>query len=508
MDHNKIKTTVGKSTSVVRVILLLLLVLGPAATQVRAQENPKLVREISRQEKPVTLSQAIDIAMANNTDIRRAMLDVDNADQQIRTAWAEVMPDVSSSATYTRNLEIPVNFVPAKFFDPNAPADQLVPLQFGTDNNWQGGFTAEQKIFSGEALVGISSAKLYKAAQTEKLRQTAQEIVTRTREAYYQVLIAEEQVRLQKATIKRLEENLKDNRARHKAGLLDEYDVLRVEVQLSNERPKLTDAEFAVKQAYRALLLQIGLPVDLKVKVQGDLNNFDVQAAATQEPVNKDLKRIDRMTPIQLTDSASVVENAFDLRGDLRVLDVQQQLKDREILAIKSRYLPSVTATYNYQWTAAQPGNPVFFGDSNQRARYQTLALSVNLPLFQGFRRNANLQIAKIEKKNLKEQEYFTERAAKNEILSAEESLRQAFETAEARRKALKQARRGYEIATARLSRGVGSQLDVTNAELQLREAQLNYARMVYNYLTAKARYDQAVGRVPFVDQSNQEINP
>ncbi len=70
----------------------------------------------------------------------------------------------------------------------------------------------------------------------------------------------------------------------------------------------------------------------------------------------------------------------------------------------------------------------------------------------------------------------------------------EAIDTAPARKKALQLAQKGYNRARARLDNGLGSQLDITNAELQLREAEANYAQMVFNYLSAKAQYDQAVG--------------
>ncbi len=85
--------------------------------------------------------------------------------------------------------------------------------------------------------------------------------------------------------------------------------------------------------------------------------------------------------------------------------------------------------------------------------------------------------------------------------------MNEAIETAPARERALELAQEGYERAKARLENGLGSQLDVTNAELQLREAEANYARMVFNYLSAKAQYDQAVGMVPFVDNDKPTLN-
>jgi outer membrane protein TolC len=158
-------------------------------------------------------------------------------------------------------------------------------------------------------------------------------------------------------------------------------------------------------------------------------------------------------------------------------------------------------------WRAEEPGTPTFFGNDRRRVRTQTFGLNLSVPIFQGFERSSNLDIAQIEKKDLEEQKRAAVRSAKNEIQSAKESLNQAIETAPVRQQALELAREGYQRAQARLENGLGSQLDVTNAELQLREAEANYARMVFNYLSAKAQYDQAIGMVPFVDNDKPSLN-
>lgn len=485
--------------------MVISLVVGTLA--VAQEADTTSISEAMGSKKVLQLTEAIQVALANNSQIKRSLLDLKIADEEVTKAWSSVLPDISTSATYTRNLEIPVNFVPAQFFNPNAPAGELVPLQFGTDNNWQGGLSVEQTLFRGEAFVGISSSKLFKAAQAENLRATTQQIVTQSRLAYYKVLVAEEQLRLQQATVERLEKNLAENRARLEAGLVDEYAVLQVEVQLSNQRPQLTQARYAVDQAYRELKVVLGVPLDLEFDVQGDLNSYDVTAEQAMREVNRNLKRVDNMTPYQFQAQKDVVDLATDLRGDIRVLEKQQSLKQREIKAIKSRFLPTLTANYNLNWSAAQAGSPVFFGTSDTRARSQTLGFTLSLPLFQGFERSSDLDIAQIEKKDIEEQKRAAVRAAKNEIQSARELLNQAIETAPARARAVELAREGYERAKARLENGLGSQLDVTNAELQLREAEANYAQMVYNYLSAKAQYDQAIGMVPFVDKDQPTLN-
>ncbi|MGF1670044.1 MAG: TolC family protein, partial [Balneolaceae bacterium] len=123
----------------------------------------------------------------------------------------------------------------------------------------------------------------------------------------------------------------------------------------------------------------------------------------------------------------------------------------------------------------------------------------VSLPIFQGFKRWAEVNRAIIEKKDINQQQMFAEQLALNEYQTSVETLNRLFDTSEARKSAISQAKRGYEIALKRFQSGMGSQLEITEAELQVREAELNYALLVYNYLNAKADYDRILGMVPMI---------
>tara|TARA_R110000868_G_scaffold259361_9_gene517441 strand:- start:44022 stop:45497 length:1476 start_codon:yes stop_codon:yes gene_type:complete len=445
----------------------------------------------------LTLDEAIKIAVANNPQVKRALLSVEDADQLVKIAYSEVYPDISSSVNYTRNIEIPVTYIPAQLFDPTAPAGALAPVQFGTDNNWQGGFSVSQKLFQGETLVGLSSATVFKTVQSENFRAISQQIITQTRIAYYSVLAATEQFRLQETQIKRLEQNLKENEAREKAGLVDEYAVLSIRVQLSNQRPQLIEAKYGIDEAYRILKISMGLPLKFDFKVEGSLNEFDILSTESEDGVNGTLKMVDQMNPYTFQKEGLDSIGLESMRGDLRVLDASIALSDKEITATKSRFLPTLSASYNLQWSAAEPGGPTFFENAN---RFQTLGLNLSLPIFQGFKRVADVQRVLIQRKDLEEQKRGALLAAQNEVASASEDLNRAFETAEARKIALRQASEGYQRAQKRLENGLGSQLELTDSELQVRQAEVNYALMVYQYLTAKAEYDLATGKVPFVD--------
>ena len=494
-DHTAIKMQTDKSTTMknnlgvwCKAVLVCLMVM--AINPLQAQEQTELIADFE-----LTLTEAIQLSLANNPDINRALLATQDSDELVRIAYSEIYPEITSSINYTRNVEIPVTFVPGEFFG-GAPGT-LIPVEFGTDNNWQGGFTVNQTLFRGETIIGLSSASIFRTVQLENYRSVSQQIVTQTRIAFYQVLVAKEQLRLQEAQISRLEQNLRENERRRNAGLIDEYAVLQIQVQLSNQRPLLIEAEYAVLEAYRNLKLVLGLPYQLDFEVMGNLNTYDIVASDVTDSSNEEIKDIDQTNPFTYQNEMLETASFADFRGDMRVLDAQINLKDQEITAVRSRFLPTLSATYNLQWSSSEPDAPNFF---ENEVRFQTLGINLSLPLFEGFSRNADVQRVLIERKDLDEQYRAATLNAQNEVASSSEDLNMAFETASARQIALEQAQEGYERAQLRLENGLGSQIEVTEAEVQVRQAEVNYAVMVFNYLTAKAQYDLATGKVPFVD--------
>lgn len=491
--HNKL--------SFYSVVLLLLCVQSISLVQAQNTASSEAIADLLNA-KELSLSMAIKTALANNHDIKRALLAVKIADAEVKNAWAEVMPDINTNLVYTRNLEIPVNFVPAAFFG-DTESDELIPLAFGTDNNWQGGFTVSQNIFKGEALIGISSAELFKSASEEAQRGTSQQIVTQTRTAFYQVLFAEQNFELQQKIISRLEENLRQNKARVDAGLLDNYEILRLEVSLANQRPMLEEARFAISQAYRKLSITMGLPAEFKVPVKGNLATYELMQDQQQDAENVESGEINELIKIQEVLPA----DAFTMRSDLNSLNIQRELKIKETQAYKSRFLPTITAEYAWQYTAAQPGSPNFFGNSNQRARFQTVGLNFSMPVFTGLSRSVAVQRAIIERKDIELQKDQAKLSATAQILDLQEAFTKIKSTAEARSIALEQAKRGYEIAQSRYNQGLGTQLDVDEAEEQMQIAESNYASMILEYLSTKAQYDFAIGKVPFVDVLPNEFN-
>ncbi len=489
-----LKTNRSKMKSTTRIGMLLILItilqLNLSVAQESFQDQTK---------QKLTLTQAIQTALANSTQIKQALNTIEDAEQQVLVSWGEVFPSMDTDLGYQRNLEVPVNFLPAEIF--GGAAGTFIPVAFGADNSWTGGVTVSQTLFRGEAFVGIATAKLYRLAQTEAHRATAQKVVTQTRLAYYNVLIAQERYRVELATTQRLKQNLSENEARVKAGLIDDYDVLRLRVQLKNQEPALARSENAIDEAKRNLNVIMGISVKANFEIQGELVKFDIRSENSLAEINNDIKIVDKMTPVSTEFSDQIENKLADLRGDLRSLKIRSDLQDQRILADKTNFLPNLNANYSMRWNAAQNGTPNFFGDADQRARSQVLGINFRWNIYSGFKQYTALKRSKIEKKNIEEQRRYSLESAVNQTITTQSTIQNLYDLAPSILEGLSLARIGYDRSIARQKNGLGSQLDVSDAELQLRQAELNYADVVYSYLSAKAQYDFALGMVPFVDE-------
>ncbi|MGD2136344.1 MAG: TolC family protein, partial [Gemmatimonadales bacterium] len=144
----------------------------------------------------IPLERAIRVALANSRTLADAEAGLENAGQRVREAWASAMPDISASMQYSRSLLLQEIFLPARFLDPNAPAGDVVPIQVGSDNNWQAVVSASQPLFEYSVFAGVGAAGKYRAWQEEVVRGTTHQVVSAVRQAYFDALLSIEELRL------------------------------------------------------------------------------------------------------------------------------------------------------------------------------------------------------------------------------------------------------------------------------------------------------------------------
>jgi outer membrane protein TolC len=452
-----------------------------------------LAAQAAPQAAGMTLSETLRTALERSPRIEAARFALEEAEERVSEAWGSVYPRVDFSADYTRNVSPAVNFLPAIIFNPNAGPDEQVAVQFGADNLWQSMITLEQPLFDGRAFIGVGAAGRFQSLQEEVLRGEIQNVLSQVRTLYYDALLAQEQLRLTENSLTRVREALVEVRALHKEGFGSEYDVLRLEVEVSNLEPNLRRAQNSVQQKLRDLAVELDVdPASLRV--EGSLATLVLGDATANTPANSQLLA-SAGAGAGAIDEEALVQEALRSRSDVRQLEVTEELRVAELRAEQTTYLPRVSLFGNYAVSASQNGAPDFFG--NPRAYSRRVGLQVSVPLFEGFSRNARVAQRRANIRVAESQSRFLRSRAESDVRRYVQEVEESRLRAEGQKKAVAQAQRGFDIVRAEFREGIGSRLDVTDAEVALRQSEFNYAQAVYDYLSARARLDQATGLVP-----------
>lgn len=460
-----------------------------AAAPVGAQQAPAAA--------PLTLAEVVRAALDGSREIRQARLALDQADDQVREAWGSVYPTVDASANYVRNVSPSVSFLPAIFLNPNAGPDELIPVQFGADNVWSSAVNVDQPLFDAAAFIGVGAAGRYRSLQEEMLRSRTQSVITRVRTLYYDLLLAQEQERLIDNSVRRVRQSLDETKALNRAGIASDYDVLRLEVELANLEPNLRRARNSIAQHRRGLAVELDRDDAESLRVAGSLAELNLSDPAANSADNRTL--LEFAVAGEAGESLeTLVQAALATRSDLRQLELTEDLRRTELRIQQVEYFPKVAFFGSYTINAQQNGSPEFFG--SPRAYGRNVGIRVTLPVFNGFQREARIGQRRAVLESAQTQTRLAVDLAGAQVRTLAEQADEALLRSNGQRLAVQQAERGFEIARAQRREGLGSQLELTDAEVALRQSEFNYAQAVYDYLTARARLDEAVGRVPLVD--------
>lgn len=474
----------------------LAMVAGLSVTPASAQQNGN---------GSVGLSALVRSALDSNFQLVAAREAYTSAQEQVSEAWSSVMPTVDFNASYQRNIAAAVNFLPAVIFDPSAGPDDYLPVQFGADNVWNSTISVEQPLFRPNVIVALGAAKRFELLQDETVRGQEQSIVTQVRTGYYQLLLAQEQARLTENSVRRVRESLEETRALNSAGLNSDYDVLRLEVELANLEPNLRRARNAVLQARRQLAITVNFDDHEALVVQGSLATINLNDFEANSPENRDILTFNGAqigSPDEVQGAlADGLSRASEFRSDLRQLELTEELRRTEMKAEQATYLPEISLFGSYVISAQDNGAPNFFGRGDgQRADSKFVGLRVSLPIFQGFKRDARIDQKRATLREAQATSRQGVQAAQSQVRTIIESVEEAYLRAVGQELAVTQAQRGFEIATAQYAEGLGSQLELTDSEVALRQSEFNYAQAIYDYLVARAQFDEATGQVPLVD--------
>jgi outer membrane protein TolC len=416
--------------------------------------------------RPLSLADSLNIALAQNATILKAKNDLEAQYGLVVQTRAVALPQLVASGQY-------------KYTDPNAienfPGGTNGSSTFQPNQNWNAGLQIVQTIYSGGKLMAaIRAAKVTKEQALAQYQTTLADTLLSVRLAYYDILLAAEQITVNETSVNLLQKELDDQQHRYDAGTVPNFNVLRAKVSVANARPLLIQARNNYRIAKNNLsnLLGYNLPRDIWENIP--LNLTDGLDAAPYE--------------INLPNA---LQQALEKRPELLALRKTEELQNLNITDASSGYKPNLSIFAGYNWFNAQFSPPV---DLTHDINGWNAGAQVSWDIFDGLLTHGKIIQAKAQYKKSKTAVDEEMRNVELEVRTTYSDFLEAQEVLESQKTVREEAEESLREANARADAGTGTQLDVLDAENQLTQARSTQVQALHDYDAARARFERAIG--------------
>lgn len=442
-------------TNARRFLLLALVAMmaGPARAESSSTNQPGWLTQ------PLSLTAALNTALQHNRTIQKSQRDLEAAQGVSLQTKAIAVPKIQATGSYSA-------------MDPNA-TERFFPGQVLVDQNWDASIQVVQSIYEGGRMVSAwRAARLTKQQAFLQHQTVIADTLLSVRVAYYDVLLAAQDIVVRDASVTLLSKELDEQQRRYEAGTVPRFNVLRAEVAVANARPALIRARNNLRIAKNNLaqLLGYDLPRDLWENI-----------------------------PLQLTDTLAVpafsielpaaIQQALERRTELGALRTAEQLRREDIVSAKSGRLPSLQAFAGWGWR-----NSSISTDLRDDVDGWKAGLQLNWNIWDSFATRGKVIQAKAAHERSQLELDDTGSKIELEVRTAYSTLAQAGEVLESQKKVQEQADEALRLARSRAEAGTGTQLDVLSAETALTEARTTQSQAEYDYAVAVARLQRAIG--------------
>lgn len=389
------------------------------------------------------LHDSVQMALENNRTIRQALTDVDTAKWTLSTARRTMGPTLNWAATALRNDDQKSN---------------ILGNQYGHE------LQVGMPLYNGSVKGKIKQARYGLNAQDLTLEQTKQTIRYTATAAYYQILQDRNLIDVEQESVNTLQEHLDNVNAQYRVGTVAKSDVLASQVQLANAQQALVSAQNNYDIAVSTLNNIIGLPTDTVLDIRDQL----------------------KYTKYDLTQD-DCTNYALDNRADGAAARYAVKVAEAGVDTAKAGYQPTVNAV----------ASKTIAGDREFRknqAESWKAGLQASWDVFDNGLTQASVNSANMALAKAQEEAAQTDDQIRLDVRTAYLGLQAAEKNIQTTSVAVTRAEEDYKIAQVRYSAGVGTNLDVMDANEKLTTARTNYYTALYNYNTSKAALDKAMG--------------
>ncbi len=393
----------------------------------------------------LSLPNAVRMATQNNPGLLSEKESLAEIEAQIGIAKSDFYPSLSFSSDYRRFS--------------------------GVSNSYSTGFTARQYLFrGGKSRALVEKAKLNYQVSEHQYQNRLQNLVLRVTEAYYRLLQRRRLVRVAEQTVERAVFHLKQANARFESGLASRSDILKAKVERSNANLNLiraTNDELAAK---------------------GFLNNLLGIEANTPLSIVDDLGKEVEKTELYFD---SLSQSAIQNRPEVKQMASRIQWQKSNIKLARSDYFPNLSANGSYDWSGAS---------TSSLDRGWFVGLSLDFPLFNGFSTKSNVAQERAALRAAERNQEATEQQVVLDVWNAYLAVQEAKERIDNTEIFLENARENQNIAEGEYREGIGSMIEVIDAQTAYVTAEESYIEALADCKIALADLRRATGTIEVGD--------
>lgn len=425
--------------------------------------------------QPLTLDACLAYAFQNSETIRIAELEKAISKADVGITKSQGLPQLNGSVNYNNNFAIQTQFLPAVFFadDPNeVPANAPpVPVRFGVNHTGTAGVSLSQMLFDGSYFVGLEAARTYTELSEKSYHQSKVQVAEQITKAYYTVLVNQERQVLVSSNYKRLDTLLRETRLMYENGFVEEIDVDRLLVQYNNSKVEQENISRVTELSYYLLKFQMGIPVEQEITLSGNIADIDFDPEITAES-----------------------EFQYEQRPEYAQILVNQELAQLDMKNNRVQYIPKLTANAAFGYNTGVDDFSEIVSFSDRWFEYGFFGVTMDIPLFDGLRKHHLIQKNKVQVRQLELQSRFLRNQIDLEIAQARVDLQNSLDALQIQEENLALAQEVFRVTNIKYQEGVGSNLEVIDAENSLQAAETNYFNALYNALIAKVDLKKALG--------------
>ena len=457
----------------------------------------------------LTLDKAIEIALTENPSVKIADLEVQKKKYAKKSAQSSLYPQIDAVGQYQRTLKKQVMYMGGddsedgggnmfenmfapiingmemtfKDVDPTYQMGTLYQniqkatpptsgdegISFGRDNTWTAGFNLSWPIVVPTLWKSLQISSLDVELAVEKARSSKIDMVNSIRKAFYGVMLAQDACNVFKQSYDNAVFNYNFIKNRYDQGIVSEFDLIRADVLVKTVQPNVIQAQNALNLATLSLKALMGIDMEQEISVSGYLKDYEDGLFA--EIINLD---------------TSLTNNS-----NLKQFDLQSEQLQKTLELYKAQYFPVIAVSGSYLYMSMN--NDFKFGDYKWNP-YSFVTLSVSIPVFDGFKKRSDIKQTKVSLEQMKWQREDVVRNLKLAINNNINNMTNYVEQVISTKDAVELAQKGYEISQKLYDTGMGTLLDLNDAQLALTQTSLAFNQAIYNYLASKADLDKTLG--------------